>query len=83
MAQSKRHSLAEAVVNTAVGFVIAWTAQMLICWVYGIPLSGSDNAIITFWMTIISIIRSYVIRRIFNRHAQFEAAMDLGLRDNG
>lgn len=64
--QSRLASLVEAVVNTGVGIVIAFAAQWLICWFYSIPLSASDNAIIVGWMTVISVIRSYVIRRAWN-----------------
>ena len=64
--QSKLASAAEAVVNTGVGVLIAFAAQWLICWAYNIPLSASDNAIIVGWMTGISVIRSYVIRRAWN-----------------
>ncbi len=64
--QSKLSSWTEAVVNTFVGLVIAFAAQWLICWVYDIPLSATHNFIIVFWMTIISVLRSYGVRRIFN-----------------
>lgn len=65
-AQSKLASLTEAVVNTGVGLLIAFSAQWLICWFYSIPLSASDNAIIVGWMTVISVVRSYIIRRAWN-----------------
>jgi hypothetical protein len=67
MSQSKKASFLEAVTNTLVGLAIAFAAQWLICWVYGIKLTAHDNAIIVFWMTVLSIFRSYVLRRIFNR----------------
>lgn len=66
MSQTKRASLAEAIVNTFIGFGIAMVATHLICWVYDIPLSWQSNAIITFWMTLLSIARSYVLRRLWN-----------------
>lgn len=66
MTQSKRASFVEAVVNTALGLVIAMFATAGICKVYGIPMSWTNNFIITFWMTVISIVRSYVIRRAWN-----------------
>lgn len=65
-AQSKAASLAEAVVNTFVGLVIAFVAQVIICWANDIALSYTDNLIITGWMTVISVIRSYIIRRAWN-----------------
>jgi len=66
MTQSKAASFVEAVVNTGVGLVIAFTAQMIIVWLNDIPLTWEDNAIIVWWMTVISILRSYVIRRAWN-----------------
>lgn len=65
-AQTKLASFVEAVVNTGVGLLIAFVAQWLICWFYSIPLSATDNAIIVGWMTVISVIRSYIIRRAWN-----------------
>lgn len=64
--QSKLASLAEAVVNTAIGLFIAMFATALICKAYGIPMSWTNNFIITFWMTVLSVLRSYILRRLFN-----------------
>lgn len=83
MSQSRKHSLEEAVVSTFVGFLIAWVAQAIICWVHDIPLSGIQNAIIVFWMTILSIIRTYLVRRWYNRRAQADAYFESGVRNDG
>lgn len=64
--QSKLASAVEAVVNTFVGLLIAFGAQLLIVWVYDIPLSASDNFTIVMWMTVVSVVRSYIIRRAWN-----------------
>lgn len=64
--QSKSMSMVEAVVNTVVGLVIAMVATAAICKAYGIPMTWENNFIITFWMTVLSIVRSYLLRRIFN-----------------
>jgi len=64
--QSRLGSFVEAVVNTGVGLLIAFVAQMLIVWANDIPLTWEDNAIIVWWMTVISVIRTYVIRRAWN-----------------
>jgi hypothetical protein len=69
MSQTQKHSIEEAVVNTAVGLLIAWAAQALICWAYNIPLTAKDNWIIVFWMTVLSLARNYCVRRFFNRTA--------------
>ena len=66
MNQSKTMSLLEAVVNTIVGLIVAMIATAAICKAYGIPMTWENNFIITFWMTVISIARSYLLRRIFN-----------------
>jgi hypothetical protein len=41
-------------------------ATAAICKAYGIPMTWENNFIITFWMTVISIVRSYLLRRLFN-----------------
>lgn len=64
--QSKLGSLVEAVVNTVVGLIVAMVATAFICKVYSIPMTWGNNFIITFWMTVLSIARSYILRRIFN-----------------
>lgn len=66
MNQSKTMSLLEAVVNTVVGLGVAMVATAAICKAYGIPMTWENNFIITFWMTVLSIVRSYLLRRLFN-----------------
>jgi hypothetical protein len=66
MSQSKGMSLMEAVVNTVVGLGVAMVATAAICKAYDIPMTWGNNFIITFWMTVISIVRSYLLRRLFN-----------------
>ena len=64
--QSRLASLTEAVVNTLIGLLVAMAAQSAIAWAYDIPLTVKQNAILVFWMTVISIGRSYLIRRLWN-----------------
>lgn len=64
--QSKAASLAEAVVNTVVGLLIAMWATAAICWLHGIPMSWTNNFIITSWMTGLSVARGYALRRAWN-----------------
>lgn len=66
MGQSRLGSLAEAVVNTAIGLLVAMFATAGICKLYGIPMTWENNFIITFWMTVLSVLRSYLLRRLFN-----------------
>lgn len=64
--QTKVGSALEAVANTAVGYVIALVAMNLIVWAYGFKVSPGENAIIVGWMTLLSVLRGYVLRRIWN-----------------
>lgn len=68
--QSKVASLLESVVNTLLGMVLAFFAQWLIIWFYEIPLNHTQNLIIVFWMTVLSVLRSYAVRRIANKVEQ-------------
>ena len=64
--QSKTMSMVEAVVNTVVGLGVAMGATAAICKAYGSPMTWENNVIITFWMTVLSVLRSYLLRRLFN-----------------
>lgn len=65
--QSKLASLIEAIADTAVGFVLAVLAQVLIVYMYDLDhISIWNLGILTFWMTVISILRRYMIRRLWN-----------------
>jgi len=65
--QSKKHSLIESMTSTAIGLAINTTAQHLIFPLYGIYISWHQNFSIAVIFTFISIARSYVIRRWFNK----------------
>ena len=66
MAQSRKMSLAESMVNVAVGYGVAVVAQLMIFPFFEIHIPISDNLLIGLFFTIVSLIRSYVLRRIFN-----------------
>jgi membrane protein implicated in regulation of membrane protease activity len=68
--QSKGASLIEALTNIMVGVVIAFLSQLVIFGWYGISVSHWQNAQMTGFFTIVSLIRSYVLRRIFNRNTR-------------
>lgn len=65
--QSRTESLIETVVGTVIGYVVALCAQMIIFPLYGIEASMSVNLWITFWFTLVSVVRGYIIRRWFNK----------------
>lgn len=65
--QSKRGSMAEACLNVAIGYGVALVSQLVVFPLYGIHVPLSTNVAIGVWFTVISLARSYVLRRWFNR----------------
>lgn len=58
-------SLVESFANVTVGFGIATLANWLVLPLFGYKVTLADSAGIGLIMTVISIIRSYVLRRAF------------------
>jgi hypothetical protein len=65
MKQSKTKSLIESVANVAAGFLISLLIQLLIYPLLDIEVSINQNLTITAVFTVVSIIRNYIIRRLF------------------
>jgi hypothetical protein len=60
-------SLVEAVTNTILGIVLAVYTQILVFPLFGLPpLAVSTNVQLAFVFTAVSLVRSYIVRRIFN-----------------
>lgn len=66
MTQSKLGSLIEALINVVIGFTINFVANLCIFPLFGMHISLSNNFLMGLIYTVISIVRSYVIRRWFN-----------------
>jgi hypothetical protein len=64
--QTKTESFIESISNVAIGYMVALFSQIVIFPFYDINISLPDNLMIGVWFTIISITRSYLIRRYFN-----------------
>ena len=64
--QSKKHSFLESLVNVAIGYGIAILSQIVIFPLFGIHIPLRDNLLIGVIFTIVSIVRSYALRRAFN-----------------
>ena len=75
MNQTKLGSLIEACINFLIGFTINFIANMLILPLIGFHITASQNLFIGVLYTIISVARSYVVRRWFNArlHAASQA----------
>lgn len=66
VSQPKKHSLLEAIVNVMIGYGIALASQILIFPLFNIHIGIRDNIFIGLIFTVISIARSYALRRLFN-----------------
>lgn len=64
--QSRFHSFLESLVNIAIGYGIAIISQLLVFPLFDIIIPLSSNLAIGACFTIISLLRSYTIRRFFN-----------------
>lgn len=64
--QTKKHSILESLTNVIVGLLMSFLTQLVIYPILDIEVSLNQNVIITTVFFIISFVRSYVIRRIFN-----------------
>ena len=67
MSQSKNKSLIETLTQTFTGLVLSFIIQIIIYPLMGISVTIGQNVIITIVFITASIIRGYVVRRIFNR----------------
>ena len=67
MTQSRTASLIESVANIAVGYCVAVVAQAVIFPLFGINIPLSDNLLIGGLFTVVSLVRSYCLRRLFNK----------------
>lgn len=68
MNQTRLGSLIESLFNVAIGFAINFVANMAILPLIGFHITPGQNLFIGVLYTVISVCRSYVIRRWFNQH---------------
>ena len=66
MKQTKIESLLESFTNILIGYFTALFSQFLIFPLFDINIPIQDNLLIGLYFTIISLIRSYLVRRYFN-----------------
>ena len=64
--QTKKQSLIESLTSTTIGIIIGIVLNLTILPIFGYPVSVVDSLWISVIFTIVSIIRSYIIRRWFN-----------------
>lgn len=73
MTQSRRQSAIEAVANVAIGYAVAMLTQALVFPLFGLRATVGEHAGVAAIFTVVSVVRSYAVRRAFNawgaRHA--------------
>jgi hypothetical protein len=60
-------SAVEAAINIAIGYAVSVTANLLVLPLFGYNVTFGDSLAIGLAFTVISLIRSYLVRRLFNR----------------
>lgn len=65
MKQSRWMSLLEAVTNVLVGYGVAVATQWLVFPLFGLHATLQENLLIGLIFTAVSLVRSYVLRRVF------------------
>jgi hypothetical protein len=65
--QTRTHSFIETCTNVGIGWVTAFTLQLIIFPLFDINIPLSTNIKISVIFTIAAIIRGYIVRRYFNK----------------
>ena len=75
MKQSRLMSLVESLVNVLVGYGIAVATQMAVFPLFGLAVTVTENLLIGLIFTVVSIVRSYALRRGFEALRMRQSAM--------
>ena len=67
MKQSRAMSLVESIANVMVGYGVAVVTQILIFPIFGLQTTLAQNLKMGAVFTVVSIARSYVLRRLFEQ----------------
>jgi len=65
MKQSRLMSLVESLANVLVGYGVAVATQMAVFPLFGLAVTITENLLIGLIFTVVSIVRSYALRRGF------------------
>jgi hypothetical protein len=66
MTQTRLTSLIEAAINTGIGLVVSYLTWPVAATLFGVSYTTSQHINITLFFTVISVARSYIVRRYFN-----------------
>ncbi|MDP1620512.1 MAG: hypothetical protein Q8K91_15980 [Hylemonella sp.] len=75
MKQSRLMSLVESLANVLVGYGVAVATQMLVFPLFGLAVTFTENLLIGLIFTVVSIVRSYALRRGFEALRVRQSAM--------
>ena len=64
--QTRLMSMVETITNVAIGLVVSFLSQVVVFKYYDIHISLAQNLELTLYFTVVSILRSYALRRFFN-----------------
>lgn len=64
--QSRIMSAVEASANVAIGYLVSVAANLLVLPLFGYDVSIADSFMIGLAFTAVSLVRSYLLRRVFN-----------------
>lgn len=65
--QTRKQSATEVIAGTVIAFLISvFVGEYIIFPAYHMQPSMAANLWVTLWFTLVSIVRSYVVRRLFN-----------------
>lgn len=67
MTQSRRASLVEATTSTAIGYAVALATQAVVYPLFSINASAQQHVEIALIFTAVSLVRGYIVRRLFSR----------------
>lgn len=65
--QSKKGSFIEAIINTLIGYLVTLAFSPFIYKIAGVKITVGKLNLVVFLFTLLSVARSYVIRRFFNK----------------
>jgi hypothetical protein len=66
MRQSRRLSLIEACTHVGLGYALAVALQLVLYPAYGLHPSVAQSMTLALWFSLLSLARSYALRRFFN-----------------
>ena len=75
MKQSRLMSLMESLANVLIGYGVAVATQMAVFPLFGLAVTVTENLLMGLIFTVVSIVRSYALRRSFEALRVRQSAM--------